>query len=158
MAVLDDWSPSPECRVCDHPSVAGSYLCSRCRNLRDRVDTRKDALGKGRTIDKAARRRALIEQWSADIDGFRCHYTGVKLSHDYGSRRYATWEHREPGDESSVVLVADLVNKMKGDMSEAEFKKLVRALARHFDEESFDESAFPPDRRASEAEVSPPDL
>jgi hypothetical protein len=62
----------------------------------DRVETRKDALGKGRKVDKAARRQALLDQWDSDIRAFRCYYTRVKLTHDYGSRRYATWEHRKP--------------------------------------------------------------
>jgi hypothetical protein len=33
----------------------------------DRVETRKDALGKGRKVDKAARRQALLDQWDSDI-------------------------------------------------------------------------------------------
>lgn len=140
-----DWTHSSNCRVCDRESVPGSYLCSVCRGLRDRTENRKDVSGKGRKIDKAARRRALLHQWDPDIGGFRCYYADVKLTHDYGSRRYATWEHREPGDESSVVLVAHLVNKMKGDMKEAEFKAMVRALSRRFEDQPFDESAFPPD-------------
>lgn len=123
----------------------------------DRVDTRKDTVGRGRIVDKAARRKALVEQWDSEIDGFWCYYTRIKLTHDYGSRRYATWEHREPGDESSVVLVADLVNKMKGDMTEAEFRTMVQALSRHFDEAPFDESAFPPDRKGSVAKINPLD-
>lgn len=157
MDILDDWTASPTCKVCGHESLTGSYLCARCRHLLDRMDTRKDAVGKGRTVDKAARRKALVEQWDSDIDGFRCRYTGIKLTHEFGSRRYATWEHRDPGDESSVVLVADLVNKMKGNMSEAEFRTMVRALARHFDDEPFDETAFPPDREPSDVEVNPLD-
>jgi len=50
-----------------------------------------------------------------------------------------------PGDESSVVLLADVVNKMKTDMTEEQFKTMVRALARRFDGHPFDESAFPED-------------
>ncbi len=63
----------------------------------------------------------------------------------HGSRRSATWEHVIPGDESSVVLVADLINKMKGDMQEDEFRSVVTALARFFSEGYFDETAFPID-------------
>ena len=145
MDTPSDLTPSPNCRVCGRESVPGSYLCKICRGLRDRIETRKDALGKGRKVDKAARRKALHNQWDSDIGAFRCYYTCVELTHNYGSHRYATWEHREPGDESSVVLVADLVNKMKGDMKEAEFQVMVRALARHFEDQPFDEAAFPAD-------------
>lgn len=96
--------------------------------------------------NKAARFRHMCERWDPDL-GFTCAYTGVKL--DLVNRRsplYAEWEHVVPGDNSSVVLAAALVNRMKyltGD----EFRIIVRALARHFDDGSpmkqFDLSAFP---------------
>jgi hypothetical protein len=110
------------------------------------VDIRKDASGRGRKLNMQARREAMSKQWDSSIDAFRCFFTGVPLSEDKGSRRYATWEHREPGDESSVVLVADLVNKMKSDLKEDEFRAMVKALARHFDGLSFAMSAFPFDK------------
>jgi hypothetical protein len=85
----------------------------------------------------------MRDQWSNERQAFLCAYTGVALDETNGNTRYATWEHRQPGDESSVVLVADLVNRMKGDMTETEFSSMVRALADHFRGEAFDESAFP---------------
>lgn len=94
----------------------------------------------------AARLAALHDQWDPIAGAFRCYYTDLVLTEDWGSRRSASWEHRTPGDESSVVLVADLVNKMKGDLTEEEFRIIVRAMARHFDEPGFDERLFPPDR------------
>jgi hypothetical protein len=93
-----------------------------------------------------ARLAALQRQWDPKAGAFRCHYTGITLIDAHGSRRSATWEHVTPGDESSVVLVADVVNKMKGDLTEEEFRVFVRALARHFDEPGFDEGLFPRDR------------
>jgi hypothetical protein len=108
---------------------------------------RKDALGKGRRVNMEARRKAMSSQWDAAVGAFRCFYTGVPLTENYGSRRYATWEHREPGDESTVVLVADLVNKMKSDLKEDEFRAMVHALSRYFDRQLFDESAFPLDKQ-----------
>ena len=141
-----DFSPSPNCRVCGRESTRGSYLCVICRRLLDRIDTRRDAAGVAWGIDKAARFQVLCEQWDASAAAFRCYYTGVLLNHSYGSRRYATWEHRIPGDKSTVVLVADLVNKMKSDMSEEDFRSMVRELANHFVGKQFHESAFPPDK------------
>lgn len=85
----------------------------------------------------------MKRQWDFELGVFRCHYTGIPLDGQRGSRRYATWEHLTPGDEYDVVLVADLVNRMKTDMSDAEFRGLVQALARHFDGATFDSSAFP---------------
>jgi hypothetical protein len=136
MDETEDFSPSPTCRICDDPSIPGSWVCARCRRLLDRMDTRP-----GSVPDKAARRKALRAQRRGDA--FVCAYTGIELTEANGDTRFATWEHRQPGDESSVVLVADLVNRMKGDMSESEFSAMVRALADLFQGKAFDESAFP---------------
>lgn len=137
------WAPSEFCQVCGDASVVGSYLCHRCRHLMRRVETRKGSSSRGRRVDMHARLRALQRQWDQEIKAFRCHYTGIALADAHGSRRSATWEHVQPGDESSVVLVADVVNKMKGDLSEDAFRQLVLALAKHFEEPGFDEDAFP---------------
>ena len=139
------WAPSASCRGCGEPSIPRSYVCPRCRRLLQRVETRKDAGGRGRKIDIAARLAAMHRQWDTEAAAFRCLYTGLTLTDSHGSRRSATWEHRIPGDESSVVLVADLVNKMKGDMTEHEFRRVVQALARHFEAPGFDEGDFPLD-------------
>lgn len=85
----------------------------------------------------------MRNQWSEERKAFLCAYTGVDLSETNGNTRYGTWEHRDADDESSVVLVADLVNRMKGDMTESEFSAVVRALADHFQGGEFDESALP---------------
>lgn len=110
-----------------------------------RVETRNDAGGTGRSIDGAARLAALQRAWDSAISGYRCYYTGVPLNDRLGSRRYATWEHLMPGDEASLVLVADLVNRMKSDMTDAEFRGMVAALAGHFGGSEFDHAAFPDD-------------
>lgn len=85
----------------------------------------------------------MRDQWSEERKVFLCAYTGVELSETRGNTRCATWEHRDPSDETSVVLVADLVNRMKGDMTESEFSAMVQALADHFRGEAFDETAMP---------------
>lgn len=140
------WMASPTCRACDGASVAGSYLCARCRPIMARVETRKDPLGRGRAVDKEARLRAMRKQFCRSIDAYRCYFTGVTLELAAGTRRSAEWAHLTAGDESSVVLACKLVNRMQTDLTEPEFKALVKALARSFEGEPFDESAFPPDR------------
>jgi hypothetical protein len=97
----------------------------------------------------------MRRQWCAEKDAFLCAYTGVPLIETPDHTRYATWEHRDPADESSVVLVADVVNRMRGDMTEAEFERLVIALARHF-EGRLDESAVPDRLRRSGAVAREP--
>jgi len=112
-----------------------------------RVETRKDAGGRGRPIDRQARLAAMKRQWDPKVGAYRCHYTGISLDMSHGTRRHATWEHLTPGDESSVVLASALVNRMKSDMTDAEFQRMVGALARHFEGASFDGEAFPAERQ-----------
>jgi hypothetical protein len=138
-----DRSPTPECKVCGEESVAGGYLCKRCRRFSKRVGNGSDALG--RKADRAARLEALWNQWHPRSGAFVCAYTGIPLSEDPASHRYPRWEHDTPGDVSSVVLVADLIHKMKTSMTPLEFRRLVRALARHYDGKPFDRRAFPAD-------------
>src|SRR5690349_22635728 len=100
--------------------------------------------GKRRRIDRDARRRALQQAWQAGA--FRCHYTGVRLVVDpqrSRDRRYLEFEHQTPGDESSVVVTCALVNRMKTDLTDAQFRTLVRELAKTFDGGTFEERAFP---------------
>jgi len=108
-----------------------------------RLETRRDAAGRSRPVDKEARLRAMREQYDSRVGVFRCHLTGLPMELGYGSRRSAEWAHRIPGDESSVVLCCKLVNRMQTDLAEAEFRQFVITLARHFQGAPFDESAFP---------------
>jgi hypothetical protein len=89
------------------------------------------------------------------VDGeekaFLCHFTGLPLTEVPGSRTSGTWEHLSPGDPSSVVLAADLVNKMKVNMTETQFREMVLALADHFrTNKPFDREAFPVEASPSE--------
>ena len=147
-AMMSDpyWAASTTCRACGGQSLAGSYLCARCRPIMARVETRKDPQGRGRAVNKQARLRAMEQQFDPSIDGYRCYFTGVPLELAAGTRRSAEWAHLTAGDESSVVLACKLVNRMQTDLTESEFAALVKALARRFEGEPFDESAFPPDR------------
>lgn len=108
-----------------------------------RLETRRDAAGRARPVDKEARLRTMREQYDARVGTFRCYFTGLPLEVGYGSRRSAEWAHRVPGDESSVVLCCKLVNRMQTDLTEIEFREFVITLARHFQGAPFDESAFP---------------
>jgi hypothetical protein len=123
------------CEVCRDPSGLKRY-CERCRNLL----TRKR---KGQQPDIAARRAAMRDQWRDDLHAFACKYTGVALTHAGGARN-AEWEHVIPGKESSVVLVAALVNRMKADLTEDQWNTMIRALYElRIEGKPFDESAFP---------------
>ncbi len=97
--------------------------------------------------NKAARFKHMHERWDHDR-GFTCVYTGVTLElRDRRSPLYAEWDHATPGDDSSVVLAAALVNRMKCYLDAEQFRTMVGALARYIDdpspEKQFDRSAFP---------------
>jgi hypothetical protein len=125
------------CRICGRETVRNGFLCPECRSVyRPRL--------RG---DKAARFRHMCERWDPTL-GFTCAYTGVKLELvDRTSPLYAEWEHATPGDESSVVLAAALVNRMKCYLTAERFRDMALALARYFDDPNptkrFDLSAFP---------------
>lgn len=126
------------CEVCDDSIHPQANLCKRCKKLLDRLDTRK-------TIrrNKGARLKALKSGYNKAGGFFECHYTHVRLVDDnHRSPRYLTFDHKIPRDESEMVLAAQLINDMKSDMTESEFKFMVKHLANHFDGGSFDESAF----------------
>jgi len=102
--------------------------------LVDRVDIRRKA-------DKVARIQALKQAW--DGDGFRCYYSGVRLIDDNPKDpRYLTFDHRTPRQESDVVVAAAVLNDMKSDMTEGEFKAMIIQLAGHFKGGTLDESVF----------------
>jgi hypothetical protein len=121
----------PGCRVCAGRLSTGSPYCQRCRRLVDRREGRRYPNGTRWPVDRRARVRAMRKQWDPDIGAFRCHYTNVPLTTDSGPR-HITWEHRNPGQPSSVVLVAWLINDMKTDLSERAFKRMIHALDEHF--------------------------
>lgn len=135
---------SDMCAVCGAERHSQAYACTRCKRILDRIETRRDASGAPRRVDKAARLRALQDAWR---DGrFRCFYTGVALIENgqcCRDHRYLVFEHRIPGDEGSVVVTSALVNRMKADLTEEQFKSMVRELAKVFDGGTFDERAFP---------------
>jgi hypothetical protein len=121
------------CRVCGSVSGAKHY-CGRCSRL---LSSSK------RKGTRAARLRALRDQWSADHQAFMCKYTDTALMHSGGARD-AEWEHRTPGDADSVVLVAAVVYRMKADLTEAQWDDMIRALyEKRIECRPFSEKAFP---------------
>jgi hypothetical protein len=132
------------CLICSEERHPQAYACPRCKKIIDRLETRKDGEGRLRRIDREARIRALQASWDPEVKAFRCHYTGVELdTSDWRDHRYLSLEHQTPGDESDITVVSLLVNRMKTDLSDAEFRAMIAALAASFAGEAFDESAFP---------------
>jgi hypothetical protein len=132
------------CLICGDPKHLQAYACDRCRKILRRVDMRRDSEGKLRKPDRNARIRALQDAWDPTARCFRCHYTGIALkTDDHRDHRYVSLEHQTPGDETEIVVVSALLNRMKTDLSDPEFRRMVSALARKFEGEDFDDTAFP---------------
>jgi len=125
---------SKVCEVCGKAIHPLAHCCKRHKRLLDRVDRRMKP-------DKKARLRALKEAW--DGRGFRCHYSGITLVEDDPSDpRYLTFDHRTPRNESDIVVTAAVLNDMKSDLTEKEFRNMIIQLARRFEGGGFDESVF----------------
>ena len=135
---------SDSCLICAEPRHPQAYACPRCKKILDRPEFRRDSEGRLRRFDREARIRALKAAWNPEARVFRCHYTGVELdTTDWHDHRYLSLEHQTPGDESNITVVSALINRMKTDLSDAEFRRLVSALAASFAGQAFDEAAFP---------------
>lgn len=124
-ALADNHPTNHICSVCGATKHALAHFCKSCKKLVDRIDTR------GRKPNRDARVRALHSAWDGEF--FRCFYTGWPLRIDnHRSPYYLTWEHRTPRDENDVVVAAALINDMKSDLTEDEFRGLVIGLAKRF--------------------------
>jgi hypothetical protein len=126
------------CEVCDDSIHPQAKLCARCKKLFNRGISKKVIVR-----NKEARLNALKLGYNKMGKYFECFYTHVRLVEDnHRSPRYLTFDHKTPRNESEMVLAAQLINDMKSDMDESEFKNMVQKLANHFAGESFDDSAF----------------
>lgn len=135
---------SDGCLICGDPKHLQAYACDRCRKILRRVEMRRDSSGKLRKPDREARIRALHEAWDSEARCFRCYYTRIALqTDDHLDHRYLSLEHQTPGNETDIVVVSALLNRMKTDLSDGEFRRMVAALARKFEGGDFDKTAFP---------------
>jgi len=94
-----------------------------------------------RKHNKAARVDALEEAW--DGKGFRCYFSNILLNEDNPKDpRYLTFDHLIPRQEDQIVLIAAVINDMKSDMDEREFKDMVVQLSSRFSGGPFNEEVF----------------
>ena len=121
--------------MCDQASGSKKY-CPDCARLINRKRT-------GLKPNKDRRRERLDAQWCEDRKAFICEYTGIALTRNGGARN-AEWEHVIPRDESSVVLVAAVVNRMKADLDDEQWDAMIASLyALRIEGKPFEESALP---------------
>lgn len=136
-------SNSLVCQVCGNAKYPTALCCKRCRKIIDRHGPRRKRGDAVRKPNIKARLRALKQAW--DGEGFRCYYSKIRLIEDKENSkdpRYLTFDHRTPRRESDVVVAASVINDMKSDMTESEFKKMVIQLASRFEGGPFDERVF----------------
>ena len=124
------------CDICSRPSQGRTY-CDECGSMVERL---RDL--EVRDMDRG--REALGHQRNED-GNLICAYTGVELTFAGGATD-AEWDHVDPrGDPTSVVPTAAVVNRMKGEMTVAEFDAMIGALYEYriAKRRPFNSSAFP---------------
>ena len=127
-------SNSQVCEICEEEKHRQAHFCKRCRKLINRGNRRTQ-------VDKKARVQALKIAW--DGKGFRCYFSGIRLVEDNSKDpRYLTFDHLTPRQKSDIVVAAAVINDMKSDMSENEFKAMVIQLANRFRGGTFKENTF----------------
>lgn len=122
------------CLICGN-SYSSSHpnRCARCNKLIQR--------GKRLKIKEEVCVKALKDAWNGK--GFLCHYSKTCLDEKSPQKpRYITFDHHTPRNANKIVVTAAIINDMKSDMSEEEFRKMVTELANTFRGDSFDEGAF----------------
>ncbi len=108
-----------DCLVCHDVLFPKSRYCGRCRRF---ITVQRD---------NAARCVAMIEAWDPVLRGFRCRYTGVILDEiNRLSPWYINFDHLIPG-RPRVAVSSAWSNRMKGVMTESQFRAVVPALAKH---------------------------
>jgi len=108
-----------DCIVCHDILFPKSRYCGRCRRF---ITVQRD---------NAARCAAMIESWDPVVKGFRCFYTGAILDElNWLSPWYINFDHLIPG-RPKVAVASAWSNRMKGTMTEAQFRAVVPALADH---------------------------
>jgi len=110
-------SKTRSCTVCGSPAKPRNLYCPRCRKFIFRKPNHK------------ARAAALMEAWDPIHRCFCCWYTGIRLNEENPfSRRYLTFDHVVPGDDSRLVACCRLINEMKSDLTWDEFFTLISAF------------------------------
>ena len=119
-----------KCEICGNPSYHKySLYCERCKKLMKKGSRRK--------IEREVCKNALTQAWGGD--GFYCHFSGKKLEgKNSKSPWYLTFDHITPRQSNKIVIAAAIINDMKSDMSESEFRNMVIALANYFNGGEFD--------------------
>jgi hypothetical protein len=108
-----------KCCICGRSVYSDhSCYCLRCFQFSRRMDQRGIHAKSVKAIWEFVRK-----------NGYVCYYTGMALDmENFKSPWYFSFDHRIPGDDTTVVLTCALVNEMKSDMTDDEFYYYVHQL------------------------------
>ena len=119
-ATARGWS-SEACKICGKPPMKQGLYCARCK---------KAIFGHK---EQALMEAVLIACYDKQQDGFRCGYTGMVTDLDEPTGPYhLSYDHRFPGHPGNIVVCIFIVNLMKTQLSDDEFRIIVINLAKHF--------------------------
>ena len=109
------------CHVCLGERIKRSWYCARCRRL-----------VRGGCHGNKIREAALIDSLDQARNGFVCHYTHILLD-DRAQKRpcSVSFDHRVPG-KPELVACAYFVNCMKTNLTDTEFRAVLRGLTNHW--------------------------
>jgi len=121
----------PDCIICHHPTINRRHYCERCRPL-----------VQSHHMDKLKRRAALIAAIDRLLDAFLCQYARrpVELV-DRTSHKLIQFDHITPNKTSALQVLWAVFNQMKTDLSDEEFRIIVRLLRDHWLGDPFDKEA-----------------
>jgi hypothetical protein len=112
------------CPACKRPAKTRSRYCARCGKIMDRARI---------SLPVALILAALIDAYDSATDSFHCYYTGVILdTNNPKSPFYLVFDHLDPG-QNKIVACARVINEMKKDLLEKEFRIIVPALSDHME-------------------------
>jgi hypothetical protein len=116
--------PSPKgCKICQMTRRPYSNYCNRCLMFLYNKP------------ERAARSEAMAVSWDIVRQGFVCRYSGVLLEYlNKHSPWYMTFDHRFPGKKGNLVACAAWINYMKTDLTDGQFRAVMKGLADHFRE------------------------
>jgi hypothetical protein len=110
------------CEICGKTPMKRGFYCVRCHGIMT-----------NESYDLDAKVQALRAAYDKILDGFRCHYTGFLLDlKDPASPWHLVFDHSLPGQPGKYTITCQIINQMKTQLSEEEFRKVVIELARHF--------------------------
>jgi len=109
------------CHICKGLRLKGGWYCARCRRL-----------VRGGCHDNKIKEAALKDALDLERNGFICHYTHILLD-DRAAKRpcSVSFDHIHPGQPKQVVC-AYFVNCMKTNLTDTEFRAVLRELTNHW--------------------------